>query len=898
MSEIKLSKYQFRIIDYFKFNPRSNMLINALAGSGKTSTILELLKTTDKQSLYVAFNKKIQEEMTLKVENLKNKDKIKVATIHSLCLSVLYHNLKQENRKGELNNYKIYNIIRPLCEANPKIKYNSEYRSYLTEEYVKLYNLLRLTCTDFENNYAILKIVEDYNLFNDNIFYVDNNDILLWVRKIDKKSLYAFEETGVFDFTDILYITLKKLQEKEWQVPGWSYYTNIMADECLTGNTYVKTSEGTKKLKSVYNIINNKNKDIFVKSFNHNTESFEYKKILNAKKHQNREVYRIKTEGLNIIEATENHRFYTQRGYVRVDELVIGQDMLILDNPHNQKAKYLLNEDQFQLVLASSIGDGHLQKMSKFNTYRIRLTQGYKQLNYLRQKSKILNCEDTIYKMKSGYCDNDVFSSNSKIFALKDDLWTSMENINEKFLAVWFQDDGTTYFSKNKNVISGQIACNNLTEHQTDFLINLIKKKFNIDLIKVFAKNKYWQIRINKESTEKLLKIIAPYMNEELAYKNPFFDKNNLYEWDYNFKQYGCNFISSIDYVGIQDVYDIEVEDNNNFICKISDGYENSGILSHNCQDLSLIQLFLLKYFKRMGGRYVFVGDVHQSIYNFCGADSQCFYKIKNLYKPIESFDLPICYRCAKSHLEMVNEKFNIPIIPCSNAPEGRIETINKEQIYELVQAGDYIIGRKNKWLFPIMVKLIKKGIPIYFPDKEFVNNIVKTIEKTKTNNINELKSKIEQIENKEKLKESKKKPKRISEDLDEYSEQNEEIIKNIETVKTSLNNELDKYDTIQILLESFKDKSKSLKVEDFILYIKKILNTETKNSKEYVTLSSIHKIKGCETDRVFLLNQGKPTIDSRNSRQQTAQEYNISYISITRAKEVLYLVKSDKEDN
>ena len=164
-----------------------------------------------------------------------------------------------------------------------------------------------------------------------------------------------------------------------------------------------------------------------------------------------------------------------------------------------------------------------------------------------------------------------------------------------------------------------------------------------------------------------------------------------------NFNVYGGNFIKEIEYVGKQDVYDIEVGDNHNFICSISHN-SKTGIISHNCQDLSTIQLFLLKYFKKKEGRYVFCGDVHQAIYGFAGSNSYSYQLIKKWFAPIEELELPINYRCPYSHLDYVNEKFNIGIMQRPKAPEGQIIKITKQEAINKLQAGDYLIGRKNKW--------------------------------------------------------------------------------------------------------------------------------------------------------------------------------------------------------
>ena len=49
-----------------------------------------------------------------------------------------------------------------------------------------------------------------------------------------------------------------------------------------------------------------------------------------AHKSNQRDVYEIHTEGLNKLRCTDNHKVLTQRGYVEVKDLIIGQDMLLL----------------------------------------------------------------------------------------------------------------------------------------------------------------------------------------------------------------------------------------------------------------------------------------------------------------------------------------------------------------------------------------------------------------------------------------------------------------------------------------------------------------------------------------------------------------------------------------
>jgi len=103
----KPSKYQSDIYREFQDN-NTNILISAVAGSGKTSTLLELLKLTHVQTTFVAFNKSIQQEIEAKVGQQSNVD---VMTIHSLGMKALMRHFR---RKLEVKSNKIWDFTNKL----------------------------------------------------------------------------------------------------------------------------------------------------------------------------------------------------------------------------------------------------------------------------------------------------------------------------------------------------------------------------------------------------------------------------------------------------------------------------------------------------------------------------------------------------------------------------------------------------------------------------------------------------------------------------------------------------------------------------------------------------------------------------------------------------------------
>lgn len=335
-----------------------------------------------------------------------------------------------------------------------------------------------------------------------------------------------------------------------------------------------------------------------------------------------------------------------------------------------------------------------------------------------------------------------------------------------------------------------------------------------------------------------------------------------------------------------------------------------TNIYCDECQDYNNLQLQLLKFIKREKGRYIFAGDYYQSIYSFNGANSQSFNLIPSLFAPIKKLKLPICYRCPTSHLEKVNREFNIPIIPREGAPKGEIKNIKKNEIRKYIKIGDMVISRKNKWLSDVIMNLVSVGVPVFIEDKEFVSKIKKFTEKAEEDtlreyeeNLNKQKERIEKTIRENLTKEKVEKmieenSKLIKENYPSYLLEESED-KNVITYETVVQNILDnntKIDNIDFLLkiiEGYKKKSNKKDLKSFLDYFNTLLNT--KIPQNCVRISTVHKAKGLEADNVFVLNEGKVVKDFRNSLEQQFQEKNLSYISITRSKHNLYLVKESE---
>lgn len=169
--DFELSKYQQDIVDYVKYN-KGNLLIDAKAGSGKTSTLIlvadELLKSGQK-CLFLSFNKSIVDELKLKIPAMSSN----IKTVHSLGLSFIRSYLYKKHN----TNYEIIDMdigkkkVRELCKSYYDKYFMNTITDYCKEtmseqeikevhtnnvtDFVSICNFIRLYCGDYSDQKTI-----------------------------------------------------------------------------------------------------------------------------------------------------------------------------------------------------------------------------------------------------------------------------------------------------------------------------------------------------------------------------------------------------------------------------------------------------------------------------------------------------------------------------------------------------------------------------------------------------------------------------------------------------------------------------------------------------------------------------------------------------------------------
>lgn len=292
-------------------------------------------------------------------------------------------------------------------------------------------------------------------------------------------------------------------------------------------------------------------------------------------------------------------------------------------------------------------------------------------------------------------------------------------------------------------------------------------------------------------------------------------------------------------------------------------------ILVDEAQDLNAAQLHLVKKATHNSSRFLFVGDPFQAIYGFSGADAYSFSKIKEECEATE-FPLSICYRCPSEIVKLASAI--VPTIEAApNSIPGEIISIKETDIILYLKDGDLILCRSTEPLIRTCFKLLSKKINAVIKGKDIrksLVNIVRSVESSENfqyNNFLEFLGRFA-IEKASKLRQKPHNERKLIELQDQVA-------------------------SIEVCYTSFNASSLNKFIEE--------LETLFSEDNASITLSTIHKAKGLEEERIFLLYPEKlPLKWDKQKEWQLQQEMNLKYVALTRSKRTLYLVSEVPDQN
>jgi len=281
-------------------------------------------------------------------------------------------------------------------------------------------------------------------------------------------------------------------------------------------------------------------------------------------------------------------------------------------------------------------------------------------------------------------------------------------------------------------------------------------------------------------------------------------------------------------------------------------------------QDTNAIQRALLRKVMHKDSRMIAVGDPAQAIYGFRGADSQSLNLIASEFNCIR-LPLSISYRCAQAVVSHArNWVTHIEAAP--GAPEGEVLNLNYSWDSKTFAPNDMVVCRTTAPIIGLAFKLLRAQVPVRVMGKEIGQGLKNLINKMNAGNIEHLQAKLEAWRDRE------------VEKL---------VAKREETKAEAI---ADKVACILCLIDALAESERT------VFNLMQTIDKMFADGVNQVVLSTIHKAKGLEADRVFWLNSSKCPSPWARQEWQQEQERNLCYVATTRAKTTLVLIEEAEE--
>jgi superfamily I DNA/RNA helicase len=188
-------------------------------------------------------------------------------------------------------------------------------------------------------------------------------------------------------------------------------------------------------------------------------------------------------------------------------------------------------------------------------------------------------------------------------------------------------------------------------------------------------------------------------------------------------------------------------------------------------------------------------------------------------------------------------------------APEGEVLNMNLDAAVDILVPGDAVLSRLNAPLMGIALSLIRKGTPARIEGRDIGKQLVKRVQKLKAKSVPDFLKKAANWASKQTT--------RINAAGGKY------VKSKVETVQDELL-------TLQTVAEGCAS------VAEIEARIISLFEDSDKTVKPAVVLSSVHKAKGLEWNRVCLI------ASTFKNKSAEGEEANIYYVAVTRAKKTL----------
>jgi DNA helicase-2/ATP-dependent DNA helicase PcrA len=285
--------------------------------------------------------------------------------------------------------------------------------------------------------------------------------------------------------------------------------------------------------------------------------------------------------------------------------------------------------------------------------------------------------------------------------------------------------------------------------------------------------------------------------------------------------------------------------------------FQKDVLFVDEAQDLSRSRQALARKFVKPSGRMIIVGDRHQAIYGFSGADAAA---LDNMSKQLNATALPlsVTWRCPKAVVRQAQTI--VPGIEAADtAPEGEVAEI--ADLPEGLGPETAILCRNTAPLIDMAYDLIRHGTACKVEGRDIGQGLIVMLNRWKVKTVDAFLNRLRDYQERETQK-------ALAKGKDERVEQIE-----------------DKCDTLRAIANECLRQDKKT-VADMVAFVEDLFADGAEN---VTTLATYHRSKGREWPTVILLEHAE-RCPSKFAKQawQIEQENNLAYVAFTRAQERL----------
>ncbi len=446
---------------------------------------------------------------------------------------------------------------------------------------------------------------------------------------LDVLEIDAASNTGVDNIREII--------ERSRFAPVQCRYKIYAIDECLTGDSLIQTNEGLMR-------IDNPNlKGKMVLSYNENTKVWEYKTVIRWLEQGSKKTLIIKTSDKQI-RCTENHLIRTEIGWIEARNVKEGMKILSpasvdvkqafinmgqmgehADLQRDINSKEINKDIHTKKVMESGISEAGIlsipvsnYKLSNWDSYT-KLYLGMEASNTQTYIADFLDCAGLMDQSSKNGWNIKQIAYNNCVHRYK---ISSIEDMakNQPF-AIQL---ATLNYKKFAKLLSQMIKVN--LSHGNGFNLSLQKDLRGgtwmtvlFSLLHKIVPQSFFTLRdFLKQKTKLLLNGLQIWdilPNQNLIQENLPKKPTTTSNWGQNLVENGCQIynntqfpqwttnlekVKSVSHAGHEPVYDLDIEDNHNFVA--------NDLLVHNCHMLSTAAFnALLKTLEEPPPRVVFI---------------------------------------------------------------------------------------------------------------------------------------------------------------------------------------------------------------------------------------------------------------------------------------------------